>query len=288
MRIAASRKPQPPSWAALTIAWIPTVALPAFLQASGVLYDQSWAVSFASWSASPTGIVVIGTIGVEHQHDKRRELPDTDGFYIDFSVSAAGNAAIGVGDPGAFVGETFWRGERVVGKSLDDRLGCAVLIEAMRRVRAAGTPHTTFFVFTVQEEVGARGAGPAAYGLEPDVAFVVDGTACGDQPHGRPMAVRLGGGVAIKTRDTGMIVPANLRDLLVQRAEEKGIPYQLEVLVGGGTDGRMIQVARGGVPTGGLSIPMRYIHTPSETADMDDVRAAVDLLAAVLVGEIAL
>jgi endoglucanase len=229
---------------------------------------------------------VIGTIGVEHQHDKRRELPDTDGFYIDFSISAGDNAAVSVGDPGAFVGETFWRGERVIGKSLDDRLGCAVLIETMRRVRATGTPHSVFFVFTVQEEVGARGAGPAAYGLEPDVAFVVDGTACGDQPHGRPMAVRLGGGVAIKTRDTGMIVPASLRDLLMQRAEEKGIPYQLEVLVGGGTDGRMIQVARGGVPTGGLSIPMRYIHTPSETADMNDVRATVDLLAAVLTAEI--
>lgn len=230
---------------------------------------------------------VVGTVGVEHQYDRRRELPDTEGFYIDFSVSAEGNAAVSVGDPGAFIGETFWRGERVIGKSLDDRLGCAVQIEAMRRVRAAGTPHTVFFVFTVQEEVGARGAGPAAYGLEPDVAFVIDGTSCGDQPHSKPMAIRLGGGAAIKTRDTGMIVPASLRDLLIQRAEEKGIPYQLEVLVGGGTDGRMIQVARGGVPTGGISIPMRYIHTSSETADMNDVRAVVDLLAAVLMEEIA-
>ena len=228
---------------------------------------------------------VIGTIGVEHQHSKRRELPDTEGFYLDLSVSADENAAVSVGDPGAFVGEVLWRGHRVIGKSLDDRLGCAVQIEAMRRVRAAGTPHSVFFIFTVQEEVGARGAGPAAYGVEPDVAFVIDGTPCGDQPHGRPMAIRLGGGVAIKTRDSGLIVPAALRDLLVQRAEEAGIPYQLEVLVGGSTDGRMIQVARGGVPTGGISIPMRYIHTPSETADMNDVRAAVDLLAAVLTGE---
>jgi putative aminopeptidase FrvX len=231
---------------------------------------------------------VIGTVGVEHQFTKRRELPETDGFYLDISQDADGNADVKVGDPGAFVGEVTWRGERVIGKSLDDRIGCVVQIEALRRVKEAGTPHTAYFVFSVQEEVGTRGAGPAAFGIEPDLGLAVDVMPTGDTPHGRENAVRLGGGAAIKTRDPGLIVPASVRDLLIRRAEEAGIPYQLEVLQGGSTDGRAIQVTRSGVPTGVISIPLRYVHTPSETADMRDVRAAVDLLVAVLTREIAL
>ena len=228
----------------------------------------------------------IGTVGVEHQFSKRRDLPDLAGFYLDISTSLEGSAPVSVGDPGAFVGEVFRRGERIIGKSLDNRLGCAVQIEALRRVRRTGTPHSVYFVFSVQEEVGARGAGPAAYGVEPHLALVVDVTSCGDQPHGKEMAVRLGGGPAIKMRDEGLIVPPAVRDLLIARAEEAGLPYQLEVLTGGGSDGRTIQAARAGVPTGAISLPLRYVHTPSETADMGDVRAAVDLLAAVLAGEV--
>ena len=230
----------------------------------------------------------IGTIGVEHQFSKRRDLPDLTGFYIDISTGVDSSAPVGVGDPGAFVGEVFRRGERIIGKSLDDRLGCAVQIEALRRVKETGTPHSVYFVFSVQEEVGARGAGPAAYGVEPHLALVVDVTPCGDQPHSKEKGLRLGGGAAIKMRDDSLIVPPAVRDLLITRAEERGIPYQLEVMTVGGTDGRTIQAARAGVPTGAISLPLRYVHTPSETADMGDVRAAVDLLAAVLVGEVAL
>jgi putative aminopeptidase FrvX len=97
-----------------------------------------------------------------------------------------------------------------------------------------------------------------------------------------------GRGAAIKTHNPGLIVPASVRDLLIRRAEEAGTSYQLEALEGGSTDGRAIQVARAGVPIGVISIPLRYVHTTSETADMRDVRAAVDLLVAVLCGEIAL
>jgi len=229
---------------------------------------------------------VIGTIGVEHQFSKRRELPALSGFYIDISESQDGNAPVSVGDPGAFVGDVIWRGSRVIGKSLDDRLGCAVQIEAMRRIKQAGTPHALFFVFTVQEEVGTRGAGPAAYGVEPDLALVIDGTTCGDQPRGKELAITLGGGVGIKARDYGLIVPAPVKNLLIRRAEEAGIPYQIEVLVGGSTDGKVIQIARSGVPTGGIAIPMRYTHTPSETADRVDINAAVDLLVATLTQEV--
>jgi endoglucanase len=231
---------------------------------------------------------VIGTIGVEHQYTKRRDLPDTGGFYIDLSQNAAGNAEVHVGDPGAFMGEVIWRGARVIGKSLDDRLGCAVVIETLRRIKAAGSPYTVYGVFTVQEEVGSRGAGPAAYGIKPDLGIVVDVASTGDVPHGKPTAVTLGGGAAIKARDTGLIVPSAVKELLIRRAEAAHLPYQLEVLEGASTDGRAIQIARSGVPTGAVSIPVRYTHTTSETADRGDIQAVIDLLAAVLAQDISL
>jgi endoglucanase len=227
---------------------------------------------------------MIGTIGVENQHSDRYKLPNLSGFYIDCSASVDenGSASVKVGDPAAFVGEVVVRGDRIVGKSLDNRLGCAIQIEAMRRVKAEGTPHTVYFVFTVQEEVGSRGARPAAHALAPHVGLAIDTTPAGDVPKGRSESIALGAGTAIKTRDTGLIVPAAVRDLLVARAEAADIPYQIEVLVGGSTDGRMIQLAQAGVPTGGIVTPVRYVHTQSETADRRDVQASIDLLAAVL------
>lgn len=229
---------------------------------------------------------ILGTIGYDSAHSKRREVPDLSGFYLDISTGSDDPPAIGVGDPAAFVAPVETRGSRIVGKSLDNRVGCAVLIETMRRLHNSSTPHSVYFVFTVQEEVGARGAQPAAYSIEPHLGFAVDVTATGDQPKGRNMSVALGKGVAIKTREVGLIVPMDVRDLLTTRAEENGIPYQMEVLVGGGTDGRMIQLARAGVPTGAVSIPLRNVHTTAETVERGDVEAAVDLLSAVLANPI--
>lgn len=231
---------------------------------------------------------VIGTIGVDHQYSKRRELPAVSGFYIDISQGAQGNADVQAGDPGALVGDVITRGDRIIGKSLDNRVGCAIQIEAMRRVKAQGTPHSVYFVFTVQEEVGTRGAGPAAYGVEPDLAIAVDGAAAGDVPHGRETAITLGGGVAIKARDAGLIVPAAVKEWMIRRAKDAGIPYQIEVVEGASTDGKAMQNARAGVPTGGIGYPLRYAHTTGETADQRDIHAAVDLLVALLTQEVRL
>lgn len=225
---------------------------------------------------------VIANIGVENQYTRRRDLPTLDGFFIDISLDADGSAPVQVGDPGAFVREVVWRGERVVGKALDDRLGCAVQIEAMRRLKDQGTPHTVYFVFTVQEEVGSRGARPAGYGVEPHLAIAVDVSPAGDVPKPKDAGISLGGGAVIKVRDTGHIVPAPVKNLMIRRAEERGIPYQLEVMTLGSTDGAEIQLARSGVPTGAVGIPARYVHTQSETADRRDIQAAIDLLVAIL------
>ena len=167
---------------------------------------------------------VIANIGVENQFTKRRELPNFDGFFIDISQDANGNAPIQVGDPGAFVREVVWRGERVIGKALDDRLGCAVQIEAMRRLKEQGTPHTVYFVFTVQEEVGSRGARPAGYGLDPHIAFALDLSPAGDVPKPKEPGINLGGGAVIKVRDSRHIVPAPVKNLMIRRAKSAAFP----------------------------------------------------------------
>ncbi|HEX3050541.1 MAG TPA: M20/M25/M40 family metallo-hydrolase, partial [Aggregatilineaceae bacterium] len=168
------------------------------------------------------------------------------------------------------------------GSPLDNRVSCAVQIEVMRRLKASGTPHTVYFVFTVQEEVGSRGTQPAAYGLDPHFGIALDVTPTGDTPKNPLTAVELGKGTAIKMKDVGLIVPAAVRELMIQRAEEAGILYQLEVLDLGSQDGRMIQIARSGVPTGAVAVPVRYVHTRSETADRRDIVATVDLVTAIL------
>jgi endoglucanase len=174
------------------------------------------------------------------------------------------------------------RGNRVIAKSLDDRIGCVVAIETMRRLKASGTPNEVHFVFTVQEEVGIRGAKAAAYSVDPDVGIALDVTGTGDEITGRKMAVTLGAGTAIKVHDTSLIVPKAVVDWMVARAEADGIPYQRELLVGGGTDAGAIQTSRAGVPSGCISIPTRFLHTTSETVDLSDVQACIDLLTGLL------
>ena len=162
-----------------------------------------------------------------------------------------------------------------MGKAMDDRVGCFVAMEALKRTKS---PHDLTFVFTAQEELGARGARTAAYALEPDLALTVDATATGDTPKAHPMAVELGKGVGIKVRDSSMITSPQIKTWMAQRAEACKIPYQWEVLESGGTDSGAIHVSRGGVPSGVLSIPTRYVHSPGEILDKRDVEAAVALL----------
>jgi len=163
---------------------------------------------------------------------------------------------------------------------MDDRVGVAILIETLRALKS--TPHEVAFVFSVQEEVGLRGAGTAAFGLDADLGIAVDVTRTGDTPNGLKMAVALGGGAAIKVRDSGMIADPRIKDLLVLRAQEARIKTQLEILERGTTDAATMQIARGGLPVGCISIPTRYLHSPSEMVDFRDVQACVNLLVSTL------
>lgn len=227
----------------------------------------------------------IGVIGIEKVDDPSK-APQQDQLYIDIGATARDQVKVRIGDVACMDRAFVDGGQRVIGKAMDDRAGCAVLIEAMRRLRKS--EHEVHFTFTTQEEVGLRGATTCTYCVDPDLAIAVDVTLTGDTPRAATMAVSLGAGAAIKVRDGGMLAHPAVRDLLVQRAEESGIPYQLEVLDGGTTDARVMQTTRGGIASGVISIPCRYVHTPSEMIDMSDAQAAVDLLVAVLENEIAI
>ncbi len=223
----------------------------------------------------------IGTIGMDNAWTFTNPPKHAD-FYVDLSTSATEFAASNVGDVATMWREYAERGDRIVAKSLDDRIGCAVAVEAMRRLAASGTPHEVYFVFTTQEEVGTRGARTAAFGINPDMGIALDVTPSGDTPKSEKVAVKLGYGAAIKVRDVGHIVPPAIKALMIQRAEEAQIPYQLEVLDLGTTDASNIQLAGAGVPSGAISIPCRYVHTTSETVDVNDVGACIDLLVEIL------
>jgi putative aminopeptidase FrvX len=217
-----------------------------------------------------------GAIGVIN-HEERKATPTAfDQLYLDMGATSPADCPVKVGDAAGFYRPFEEAGNRMVAKSMDDRVGCAILIEVMRQLKR--TPHEVQFAFTVQEEVGTRGAGPAGFGLEPDIAIAVDVTMTGDTPKGPRMAVSLGNGAAIKVRDGGMLADPRIVSLFEQRAGEGKILSQREVLEGGTTDARAIQLARGGVPAGCISIPCRHIHTPSEMVDLRDVQACVNLL----------
>ncbi len=225
-----------------------------------------------------------GTIGVIGAPDmfgsSRQTAPEMNEFFIDVS-DGDGHGSVIPGSPAGFWRPLESRGSRLIAKSMDDRIGCVVAIEAMRQLRGAKKrklPNTVYFVFTVQEEVGLRGAAPAAYGISPDVGISLDVTATGDLLKNEKMAVKLGGGATIKVMDVRHIVPPKIRDWMVERAKAENIPYQLELLTLGSTDAAAIQTARAGVPSGCISIACRYIHTTSETVDAGDVKACIDLL----------
>ena len=213
--------------------------------------------------------------------EKAGEMPSIEKMFIDVGASSRKDCPVGLGDVAAFERPYLEMGERLVAKSMDDRIGCAVAIEALRDLKA--TPHEVYFVFTTQEEVGTRGAGTAAYGLDPDLGFSIDVTAWGDTPNLLPkFDMSLGKGPGIKIRDGGMIADPRIVDWMVHTAEKARLPYQREVLLGGTTDARSMQLARGGIPVGCISIPCRYVHAPSEMVDYRDVQNAVKLIVALL------
>jgi endoglucanase len=220
----------------------------------------------------------IGAIGVDSEVEMTT-APSLAQVFVDVS-NGSGKHPIKVGDAAGFDRTMAVNGDRIIAKSLDDRIGCAILIEVLRQLKSS--PNDIAFVFSVQEEVGVRGATTAAYAVDPDVGIALDVTRTGDTPKGLKMAVELGKGPAIKVKDTGALSSPEVIALMEKAAQKAKVPYQLEVLERGGTDARAIQLTRAGVRAGCLSIPCRHIHTPSEVVDLKDVQNGVRLLLALL------
>ena len=220
-----------------------------------------------------------GVIGYD-RFDKVHEMPALDKIHIDVGASSRKDCPVRVGDVAAFDRPFIEMGNRLVAKSMDDRVGVLVAIEALRVLKS--TIHDVYFVFTTQEEVGVRGARTSAYGIDPDVGIAIDVTSSADTPNAMKMEMALGKGPCIKIQDGGMISDPRVVQWMIRAAEKNKIPYQREVLLFGGTDAQAIQVARAGVPSGCISIPTRYVHSPSEMVDYSDVQNSVKLLTALL------
>ncbi len=222
-----------------------------------------------------------GTAGVLVPNTKTKPEDLTpDKLYIDLGVkdqkSAERKAAVG----DFFVlrgGVRRLAGSRICGRPIDDRIGCAVLLSLAKRLNGAVLDGDVYYVFSVQEEVGGRGALPAAFAIRPDVSLCFDVTGTGDAPGADPMACSVGEGVAVKIKDSSLICHEEIVASLSSLAEENKIPYQREILLHGGTDASQMQLAGSGSRTGALSIPCRYIHSAVELCDLGDAEACVDL-----------
>ena len=220
-----------------------------------------------------------GVIGAEFLVSENK-IPTFGQLFIDLGLSSRAECPVRIGDEAVFIQPFVDLGERLVGKALDDRVGVALLVEVLRimQEKQIQTPHGLFFVFSVQEQVGARGAITAAYGVAPDLGIAIDATPSGDIPAGGKLAARLGNGPAIRVRDGSTLFDPSIVEWMVRTAEAAQLPYQLEVVEKEYTGGRAIQLSHAGVPVGCLSLPCRYMHSASEMIDYQDFQNGIKLM----------
>ncbi|WP_255194458.1 M42 family metallopeptidase [Natronobeatus ordinarius] len=228
-----------------------------------------------------------GIIGSPPPHtldeEEREKTPDVEDVYVDLGLPAeTANERVSPGDLVTLDARTERVGDTVTGKALDDRVCLFAMLEAARRIEAPDV--TIHFAATVQEEVGLRGARALGVDIDPDLAIALDVTVANDVPEFKKgeHVTRLGEGTAIKLKDSSVITSPKVHKRLRSVAEARGIDYQLEVLPAGGTDTAGFQHSYGAKPVGAISVPTRYLHTPTEAAHVDDVAGTIDLLEAFL------
>ena len=232
--------------------------------------------------------VLPGIIGSKPPHiqkeEERKKIMAYDELFIDIGAESREDAAkmgVKVGDAVGFDVKYAEIGKDVaIGKAFDDRIGCTVMIETMKQLEK--TECTICAVGTVQEEVGLRGAATAAFGVDPDVAIALDVTVAGDVPGVREFdtTVKMGKGPTLTVTDSGLITHPKVLRLLLDVAEENKIAYQLETGLMGSTDAARISLTRQGVPSGTVSIPARYIHSPVGMLSLKDAENSAKLAAA--------
>lgn len=217
---------------------------------------------------------VPGIIGVKAYHlckgEADKVVPPVNALCVDIGAESRAEAEklISLGDVGCFDPDVFEFGGMLKAKALDDRLGCTVCLKLLEQQ----PPCDTWFVFTCQEEVGARGAGTAAFRIKPDAALILEATTAADLP-GIPSHKTIckpGNGVVIPFMDKGTIYNRTLYDLMTALADTNGIKWQTKQMIAGGTDASAIQRSRGGVPVVGLAAALRNIHSPACVGSIED------------------
>ena len=205
-----------------------------------------------------------------------------DKMYIDIGAVSREEAEklVKIGDICVFCHEPIIDDHKIITPYLDDRIGCYIMIEALKRIK--NPAYDLYFVFTVQEEVGLRGAKTAAYSIDPDYAISFDVTISADTPKCRKLPQKFDGGACIKIKDSSVLCHPLIIKHMEKCAKDSGIKYQLEILEAGGTDSGAIHVSRGGVPSGVLSVPTRHIHSTNEMARLSDIQDCVDLTVKIL------
>ncbi len=226
---------------------------------------------------------IPGVIGIKPVHllrdEEREKVPRLEDLVVDIGAKGKDEAR-GLAPPGTYMAfSTQYRelGPTVSGKAFDDRAGCAVLVELVRGERFR---FDLYAAFTVQEEVGLRGARVAAYAIEPDCAFALEGTVADDIPKDKDVSptTQMGKGPAITVMDRSFIADRRLVRLLTSTAEELDIPYQIKQPGVGGTDAGAIHLAHRGVPSVTVAVPCRYIHSPVALLRLDDFDNTVRLM----------
>ena len=210
---------------------------------------------------------------------KENEKSALTTLYIDIGAKDAAEALsmVEIGDIAVYAEPAFAVGaHRMAAPAMDDRAACALLIELLKNLPE--THVDIVAVFTAQEEVGVRGATVSAYSVDPDEGIALDVTIAGDIPELKLNAVKMGEGVAIKIKDARSISNPDVVKRMILAAQAAGVPFQREVLPYGGTDAGAMQLSRGGMPVGTVSIPCRYVHSACEMIDLNDMEGAKKLL----------
>lgn len=230
---------------------------------------------------------IIGVIGAKPVHllnqTERDRVVKADAMRIDVGAKKGVSSKVKVGDRAAFVTNYEELGGTAVGKAFDNRAGCAALIELLR---ADPYPFDLYAAFTVQEEVGLRGAQVAAYRVKPDVALILECTPAYDLPTKEDVSpnVALGKGPSIYVMDSGTIQDPRLVAHITKTAADNNIPYQIRRPGGGGTNTAVIQRVHGGVSAATIAVPGRYAHTPAMMISLEDYSNVVKLAEATLRG----
>lgn len=234
---------------------------------------------------------VTGVIGLKAIHmttaEERKKVPKLEEYYIDIGVKSREEAEklVGIGDCGVFVSDVVEFGDGMLkAKAIDDRVGCAVLVKLLEE----DLPMDCTFVFTVQEEVGTRGALGSAFSVTPEIALVLEGTTAADNP-ALDESLQVcwpGKGPVLSWMDGGSIYDRGLFELLRDLADRNGLPWQMKHYLAGGTDASAIQRTKSGVRVAGISAAVRYLHAPSSVANISDMEHMLTL-ARLFVGAVA-